>query len=192
MATSTPQNVRVERSTLFVGDTTYPLRNVARTRLRTVYVRPPAPAPPSWPGMLLRVSAFAGVISLLITIGAVSSDNGGFAVWSFLWILVWGALCYHGYNQSKKPQPQPKATKYHAFDVTTTGSPESTLVADDASELRKLSEAITDAIHDPKREYGSVINSYTFNSSDTVNVSGENAVGKVGGHGAVNIRGGDS
>ncbi|MBE1876598.1 DUF6232 family protein [Myceligenerans pegani] len=188
MPTSTPQKVRVERSTLFVGDTTYPLRNVARTQLRTLYVHPPAPPLPTWPGMLQRLSAITGGISLLVAIGAFGSDNAGFGVWSLLWVLIWGALFYYGFKESNKPQPKPKARKYHALDVTTTGRPESRLVADDESDLRELSEAITDAIHDPKREYVSVINSYTFNSSDTVNVAGENAVGKIDGHGSVNFR----
>lgn len=192
MATYTPQNVRVDRSTLFVGDTTtYPLRNVARTQLRTVRVHTPVPDPPGWPGPLMGISALAGGISLIITISSFSSDSGGFAVWSLLWVLVWGALFYLGFKESRKVRPKPKVKTLYVLDITTSGRPEGTLVADDEGELRMLSEAITDAIHDPKREYVSVINTYTFNSNDVVNVSGENVVGKVDGSATVNL-GGDA
>ncbi|WP_030244756.1 DUF6232 family protein [Streptomyces sp. NRRL S-350] len=151
-------NVSVSNRVLRVGNDSYPLRNVTRTRLREIR-----------PNRLTPVKNFlGGIVALLIGFLIISNFSESFGGW----VLVIGfTLLVVGLVKGLR------APVLHQLAIETSSSSDTAVTSPDAAEVHRLSDLINDAIENPQAEFQVEVKSVHI--GDKITQYGAGNTGKI-------------
>ncbi len=158
--------VQVAKGVLWIGRDAYPLRNIARAQVRTVYPRRGTPvkdylkALAKWIGL--------GILAAII-MAILHVHNAG--TYAILGVLACSAVST--IKLIRAIQKERRKIAYHLLMIQTSGDPQTLLASPDRSVIEELIRTIMDAIGDAKVAYHNWITNY----GDIVSQYGNNNTG---------------
>ncbi|MEU8925314.1 DUF6232 family protein [Kitasatospora sp. NPDC048545] len=151
-------DVSVSNRVLRVGDDSYPLRNIARTRMREVV-----------PNRFAPVKGFlGGVVALPVVVLIAKNFSDSFSgLVLVLGLAVLVAVLVKGL----------RAPVLHQLVIETSSSADTAVASRDAAQVRQLSDLINEAIENPQAEFRVTVESVHI--GDRITQYGAGSTGKV-------------
>lgn len=166
---ATDTEVQVTRRVLWVGGDAYPLQNIARAQVRTLYPRRGMPVRDFLKG-ILRWLAFAVVAVIALTlIGLRDAATYVFLVLVIL-VLVSVVKLIHAISSEREKK------EYYLLVLQTSGDPRTLLASTDRDQIYELVQTIMAAIDDAAVSYHNWISNYY---GDVIRQYGNDNIGKM-------------